>query len=576
MSSNRIFEGSDGLYGGKAEYVYANPADIFVTLTDPKDLNLIAGRATGKTTGIVARRMLRINKSMPGAYLAFTGDFYSNLLSNTVPSMLKGWEDMGLEQGKDFVINERPPAHFDKPYKRPISYKHTVSFFNGCFYKLASMDVVSSMAGDSYQHILGDEAKYLDKSKLDKLLPAKRGERMRFEGSPYYLGTTFTTDMPNALSGNEYDWMLEMEANMDIEQIKALLYAALTVNDIKKALVNAVINRDNSEFDKQQRLYLRWNERLYRARKNSVLFHVISSFANADILTLDWFKDQLDLSGIEGFKSSILSMRPEISPGEKFYPQFSEVHIYDDGLLESFYDTVNFGEVRRLDCRGLRYIQRDKPLSGSVDFGKMMGLIIGQRQGWYERILKTHYALGKNNLEKLAQDFVEFYQFHGRKHLRLWHDRSGNQNRSMGYDFATRLKELIEGAEINGVRQGWKVELMSQHQGTIYQFEEYNLANQMFSETNPRLPRIRIDRYQCVELVSSLNLAKQIIKQDKHGNNKLHKDKTSEKLPLNSLPMNSTNMSDAFKYYICRPEYMNEVQERGISSGSYAPMIHNI
>lgn len=576
MSSNRIFEDSSGLYGGKAEYIYANPADIFVTLVDPKDLNLISGRATGKTTAILARRMLRINRSMPGAYLAFTGDFYSNLLSNTVPAMLKGWEDMGLEEGKDFVVNERPPAHFEKPYKRPITYKHTVSFFNGCFYKLASMDVVSSMAGDSYQHILGDEAKYLDKSKLDKLLPAKRGERMRFEGSPYYLGTTFTTDMPNVLSPNEYDWMLAMEENMDVEQIKKILYASLTVNDIKKALVEAVENKDHAEFAKQKRLFARWNERLYRARYGSVLFHVMSSFANADILTLDWFKDQLDLAGIEGFKASILSMRPEISPGEKFYPQFQDHHIYEDGIKDNFYDTAGFGEVVKMNSRGLRYIQHDRHLEGGIDFGKMMSLIIGQKQGWNQRILTNLYALGKFNLERLAQDFVEYFQYHGRKHLKLYHDRSGNQNRSMGYDFATRFKDLVEGAEINGIKQGWKVELMNQHQGTIYQFEEYNVVNQIFSETNPRLPKILIDKYQCLQLISSLKLAKQIIKQNKKGENQLHKDKTSEKLPLKSLPMNSTNFSDAFKYYFCRPEYMAEATNRQISSGTYAPVVFNM
>ncbi len=577
MASNRIFENKSGKYGGKAEFVYANPADIFCTLIDPKDLNIVAGRATGKTTGILARRMLRVNKAMPSAYIAFVGDFYSNLLSNTVPSMIKGWEDMGMIEGKHFVLNERPPAHFDRPYKKPIAYKHTVSFFNGVFYKLASMDIVSSAAGDSYQHITGDEVKYLNKQKLDKLLPSKRGERMTFGGSPYYLGTTFTTDMPNVLAPNEYDWILDMEANMDVEQIEKILQTALIVNEIKQKLVKAYVKEDANEFTKQKKLLYRWNQRLYKIRLNSVLFHTMTSFANADILTLDWFKDQLDLGGIEAFKSSILSMKQEIKDGEKFYPQFQEFHLYEDGLKSSFYDTASFGEEVKLNSLGLKYCNPNMHLEGSIDFGKMMSLIIGQKQGWSQRILKDFHALGKFNMENLAEEFVNFFRYHNRKHLKLYHDRSGNQNRSMGYDFATRFKNLIENAEIDGGKQGWRVELMSVGQGTIYQFEEYNVVNQIFSETIPKLPKILIDKFQCRHLISSLSLAKMIVKPNRHGVNQIHKDKTSESLPLNRLPMFSTNFSDAFKYYFCRKEYMRLVANRGISSGvSFAPTTHTI
>lgn len=574
--SNRIFEDKNGEFGGIAEYVYANPAHMFYELIDPKDLNIIAGRATGKTTTILARRSKRINASMPGAYFAFVGDYYSNLLSNTVPSMLKGWEDQTLVEGKHFVSNERPPAHFARPYKKPISYKHTISFVNGCFYKLASMDVVSSVAGDSYQHVFGDEVKYLDKAKLDKLLPAKRGERLSFEHSTYYLGTTFTTDMPNELTGTEYSWILDTENNMDIEQIKIILYAALTVNDIKLAMVKAYSTKNYNEFAKQKRNFARWNEKLYKSRYNSNLFHIISSFANADILTVDWFRDQLKASGIEGFKSSILSLKHELNSGEKFYPQFQKHHIYEGGVNEKFYDNVNFGEVRKLDSSGLKYCNPNAHLEAGADFGRMTCMIIGQKQGWSQRILKNFHTLAPQFLPELAQNFVEFFVHHKRKYLKLYHDRSANQNASIGKDFATELKRLIEGAEINGARQGWKVELMSVGQGTIYQFEDFNVVNQIFSENNPKLPKILIDRLQCMELIYSLNLAKMIVKPNRQGVNQIHKNKTSEALPLKSLPMKSTNYSDAFKYYFCRKEYMNEVKTTGGTSYSYAPVVHEI
>lgn len=574
MSGRRIFEDSNGAYSGLAEYVYSTPASIFYTLVDPTNLNVVGGRATGKTTDIIAGRSIRIQRSMPGAYFAFVGDYYSNLLSNTVPSMIKGWNDLGLVEGKHYVTNEEPPKHFAKPYKKPMNYKHTVSLKNGCFYKLVSLDVISSAAGDSYQHLKGDEVKYFPKAKLDKLLPANRGERLTYGGSPYYLGKTFTTDMPNILAPNEYDWILDEEKNMDPQQIELILRTSLIVNEIKDDLLKAFVKKDKNEFEKQKRSLYRWNQRLIKARNNSTLFHMVSSFVNADILELRWFENQLESLGIEVFKSAILSMKQEISQGEKFYPKLKDHHLYDDGLLITFFDNYTFGDEPQITSRALKYIQHNKKLEGSMDFGDMMSLIIGQQQGNIQRILKNIYTLPPENETDLAFKFCKFFQHHQYKVLDLYFDRAGNKYKKIQRDFATMFKKAVEGMEINGIKQNWRVNLMSEGQGTIYQYTEFMVANQILEENNPRLPKIQIDSGQCRELISSMQLAKQILKSDREGNKSLHKNKSSEHLPPSRLPMFSTNLSDAFKYYICRPQYMRLCKETVGSNNPYAPKMH--
>ena len=52
------------------------------------------------------------------------------------------------------------------------------------------MDTPSSGAGNSYQHLFGDESKYIEKKRIDKLFPALRGPATLFGHSPYYLGAT--------------------------------------------------------------------------------------------------------------------------------------------------------------------------------------------------------------------------------------------------------------------------------------------------------------------------------------------------------------------------------------------------
>jgi hypothetical protein len=71
-----------------------------------------------------------------------------------------------------------------------------------------------------------------------------------------------------------------------------------------------------------------------------------------------------------------------------------------------------------------------------------------------------------------------------------------------------------------------------------------------------------------MELKSSMKLSKQIIKV-KEGVKSIHKNKTSEKLSISKLPMQSTNMSDALKYYLCRPTYLEFFRSPNSSSYTY-------
>jgi hypothetical protein len=571
MSSNRIFEQPNGTFKGQAEYHYVNSAQMALEVYDPTNLYAVIGRAMGKTTGIQARRTIRISKAMPGAYFAFVGDYYSNLLSNTVPSMIKGWNDIGLKEGVHYVTSEKPPANFAKPYKAPLSYKHTISFYNGCFFKLASMDVVSSMAGDSYQHLFGDEVKYFVKEKLDKLLPAARGEGMRFGHSHYYLGKTFTTDMPNILNSKEFDWILDQEKNMDVEKLRLILHASIIVNEIKAKMMNAYVRKDQFEFERQKRSFHRWNQRLAKVRVNSTLFLMVSTFANADILRLDYYQKQLESLGPEGFRPAILTMKHEVKQGEKFYPYMSDKNFYDGGIIESFYDNYGFGDNVMISSDGLKYINNRQKLEGGMDFGDMNSLIIGQEQGWVQRILKNFFTLEQNEAV-IAKDFRDFFKNHKMKVLDLYYDRSGNQHHKTGNDRASAIKRHIEFED--GKPTGWKVNLMNIGQATIYQEEEFNLMMAVMTETNTKLPKLLIDRLQCKELKSSMEVAKQIIKPDRHGVNRIKKDKSSESIPMARRPMWSTNLSDALKYYMCRPKYMNIVKSKITSERSYSPIIH--
>jgi hypothetical protein len=520
----------------------------------PKNLYLVIGRAGAKTTDILAERTMEVCYDMPGAYFAITADTYLNAAKNIIPGILQGWTEKGWQEGIHFVADQRPPKHFLKPYKPVLNYKHTLSMFNGCFFKIVSMDRPSTGAGDSYQHLFGDEAKYLIKKKLDKLIPAIRGEYVRFGQSTYYRGRSFTTDMPNVFH-NENDWILDMEKEMDRPQILLALQAAAVLNEERIRLERAKAEgATEAELTLLEKNIERWELKHKAIRRNSTLFYIASSFINADILRPGFFEDTLSSLGSHEYYTSVLGIKPTIEKGSRFYQELADRHFYRDGIDYNQYDTLGLRDEWVESSTALRYVDHNKFLEGGFDAGNMMSLVIAQQQGSAIRCLKNFYTLTPQWIDDLGKNFTQFFAAHQVKVLHLYYDRAANQYSKAGKDFAGQLKQAIE--QQGGIYTGWHVKLMSRNQADITHAQEFDLMIQLMGERNPKLPKLLIDQYQCRQLKSSLENAPVIIKQ-RGDKRTIQKDKSSEKeLPLERLPLESTNFSDAFKYLLCRPEWL--------------------
>ena len=544
---------------------FASWLKTVIFLIAPKHLRLIAGRATAKTADIIAERSQNIVHDMPKSYQVLVSDTYINCLKNIVPTLLEGWNRKRWKEGIHYVTDKRPPSHFKLPYKPVEVYKHTISIFNGCFFNLGSLDQPGGLAGGSYQHMYGDEARLLKFDKLKKLTPAIRGEYVMFGHSVYYRGTTFTTDMPNIIDGDD-DWIMQDEKNMDLEQVKLALEVGLVLNEIKREILSYKQVGDYKAIERLQGNLMRWTERWVRVRKDLTFFYVVSSFVNVDILTEGYFADSLKALGIEEFKSAILSLKINLKKGEKFYGNLGEHHFYDDGVLNDYYDRFSLtdGDIEESSL-ALRYIDHNAKLEGGMDFGDMCSLVTAQPRGNYLYCLKEFYTLAPENEVQMGVKFREFYKNHKVKVLDLYYDRSGNQNSKTKRDWAHAMKRAIEFH--NGVSTGWTVNLMSENQATIFQEEEFNFAKAMMGETSKGLLKLKIDKFQCKCLKSSLELTKIKIRTDRKGSKSLHKDKSSESLPIALRPMYSTNFSDAFKYLICRRAYMKIVNNHSNFTG---------
>ena len=544
---------------------YATVIKQVIDIAKPQHLKLVAGRGTSKTTDILADRIMDVCYEMPKARFAIVSDTYTNALENVVPSILEGFNRKGWIEGIHYVTDIAPPDHFEKNFKTVLKYKHTISTYLGNLFKLGSLDQVSSVAGDSYQHVFGDESKYLKQKKLNKLMPALRGFP-EASVSPFYLGTTFTTDMPNVTMGDE-DWILKGANEMDVDQFELAVQVGLVVNEIMIELKEATDKGHMDKVNKLKKNLYRWKERHNRVRKGLTMFHIISSLANATILGSDYFKNSLKDLGGEEAKASILSFKPSIESGERFYINLNETHFYTDGVNNHFYKDQKLNEKFKASSLALRYLNHKKPIDGGMDFGNQTSLVISQTTGNTVRCLKEFYTLAPKSSKELAEEFRNFFEGHQKKVLYLYYDRAGNQYKQIKKDFATEIKKHIEEDE-NGKRTGWKVMLMSQSQATIFQEEEYLFMKKLMGNYYKNLPQLLIDELQCPNLKSSLELAKSKVTKNKDGQTVIKKDKSSEKLPLKQLPKYSTNFSDAFKYLLYRKNWVDHSRGKETYVGS--------
>lgn len=350
---------------------------------------------------------------------------------------------------------------------------------------------------------------------------------------------------------------------MDKDQIIKILQCAYVINELLiERLDKYKSDKEFKDVISKDPTFAKWNERWMKIRFNSTLFYNVSSFANADILTFDYFKNSLESLGLEGFKTHILGIRKTLSKDERFYSRWNrEIHTYSDGYNYEYYDRFGFRDNIQQNSLGLKYIKSNQALEAGFDCGNMTSLCIGQDHGTIYRILKFIYTLPPEFIPELGKQFVHFFKNHEFKLLHIYADRASNAYSKVNYDTASKLKECIE--NVDGKPTGWICQIMTKGQRNIGHLEEFNLMSDFLARKNKSLPILLIDRFECKELIASIEIAPLGI--DSKG--AVKKIKTSEKLPAHKLAMHSTNASDAMKYLLCRPRFLNAVKGRVIIAG---------
>ncbi len=494
---------------------------------------VIAGRATGKTVGILAPKSAQCYlKTMPRGTGVILNATFTQAFTRTLKELIRGWQMLGYQMDHHFLVGTKPTEKWKKkwnwkgPYAPPLDYKYFVSWFNGAVAQVVSQERVGSSNGISVDWIIGDEAKLLNEEKLKtELLPANRGIIPAFENNPYHHGITFTTDMPVGTGGR---WLLDRINAMDKEVVNQIWQLQTVRYQLEQIYKPKAAAAGLKEIEKQIKVI---DDELNYLRKGLLYYHEASTIDNIHALGLDYIKQQIRDTSSFQFDTQILNIRP-LRLEDGFYPDLDEnKHGYFKEDASYFDNRIIDPFNAALDCRKDNDLDPNAPLHIALDYNRRIHPIVTvQDNGTEIRALKGIHALYPGKLKEALALWCEYYKTHKHKVVYYWYDHTavGGENET------EKCQDVIDALE----DEGWVVEPMYIGKAPGHE-TKYRMWSRFLAEDG-RYPRVfRANRENCDKLLLSMGLAEAEQRKDGFG-----KDKKSEH-DANFPAEESTHYSDA-------------------------------
>lgn len=431
--------------------IYYNPKQIaFIEMAPSvvlEDMSFIkvfkGGRGSGKTR-CIPEDILDRAANLPKARIFLLSYTFDMIYDNIMPDIHEVFRLHGLKEGHDYVVDRKPPPHFELPYKRLEDYDHSISLFNGfAVQMLSTARKAERNRGGSYDGGIVDEALLITQYQFDSIFyPTIRGLD-HWDANPYWKMVSIYSSHPRDVEGgwflrykelaekypNQYGWV-EATAfdnlhvvgkNYVYNQQKVLNYVDFQIEIMNQGEIKNLPDRFYYQFSEEKHCY--------KAQKHS-----------DDINTFE----ALDLSFDFGGHYSCVTVSQQQNNTEYYIKEF---------------DTNNVTEQQR-------------------------------QQG----VIKK--------LPNIVTDFIEYFSNHHHKQARIWGDRIGlNKNPTDDKNYFEQIQDQLQ-------RAGWTVELLVTYSDSALHKSRWTFLNTCFEETIIDYPRIRINSLRCPNLVTSLNQTK--------------------------------------------------------------------
>jgi hypothetical protein len=476
---------------------------------------LIWGRATGKTVGPGALFSHRNITTMPRSVGGFVNVSYEKLLTVLVPGIVEGWEKLGYQRDLHFFVRKFPPKawKWKVAYKQPLKPDHYISWYNGSGVALISLDRPGTYNGASIDWLYGDEARFLDKERLDQVLLTIRGNKQHFDGLSNHHSILFTTDMPQ---GRKSKWLLDFRDEMDTETVELILSIQAKIIELNHILLE---KKNNRGINKIKQKIERFEQYINELRKDLVYFSTASTFDNIHALGLGPIKNFKRVLSDLDFQMSVLNK--EINQIENgFYALYDEE---EHGYTASNYEHIDnldlsYTSADLRDCNWDNDLLLYEPLDIACDYNAAINwVVIGQDYDKDYRVINSMYVKHPYRIKDLVKEFCRYYAPKPVKEVNYYYDHTAiPENAKDDVSFADEWCNELES-------YGWKVNRIYIGQAPSHR-SRYTLWQESFNGSNPALPNFKVNTNRNNQLIISLQGAG--LKQGATG---FEKDKSSEK-----------------------------------------------
>jgi len=399
----------------------------------------LGGRGSGKTRCIPEDIKDRAANLPKGRIFLLSWSF-DMIAKNVMPELREVFSLHGLKEGIHFVVDKKPPPHFDLPYKRLENPEHSISFVNGFAVQFLTVARKAERnRGPSYDGGIIDEALLITQYQFDSIIyPTVRGYDF-WGGNPYFKMVSIYSSQPRTASGR---WFLRYKA-------------------------------------------------LAEKFPGKYGFTEATAFDNLEVLGEDYVSNQKAVLGYADFQIEIMNKGSVSNIPESFYHKYyrdkhnyTAAHIDVDcnkhtGLELSF----DFGG--RYSCftlsqenNGTEYILQEYDTNQIAEHDRQAGKI--------------------KKLPDIVQDFIKDFKGHGHKHVKIWGDRQGlDRNPTDDRNYYEQIRDWLTAA-------GWEVELMVNYTHSALHKSRWSFMNSVFEENIDDYPRVRINAARCPNLVISI------------------------------------------------------------------------
>ena len=409
---------------------------------------LLWSRGTGKSVGGSAPWTLHKVEVMPRSSGGVIVQTFKDGESKILKPLFESFGKMGHIKDKHYTYGKEPPKHWQRPLTPIIDWRQVVAFPNGTSMQMISLHNEGSANSNSFQWLLGLEAKYLKQSQLQaEVMPTLRGHKEVFGNSPWYMATLFESDKysPNI------HWLLKKKELHNEEVVQAVMYYQLKLNELRLSLATVEERQAYRVKKKMDAItYI-----LNALRRNLVFYSEASAIEN-EINLPDGYLEKMKRSLTDyEYRVSILNEDPTTAE-DGFYPERTEEHTYyrnphtDDDVTRPIAVAMDWQALLTplVSCQ-----INDKVLPGVRSLNFLQSFFVKHPQGIPD-VIKT---------------FCDYHTYRICKEVILFYDHTAVAERN-------NAKSYFREAESAFIKNGWRVTKVNLGQ-TPFHDVKYNRIN---------------------------------------------------------------------------------------------------